>query len=384
MKILHLISSEGFYGAENVVAALARDLQESGHSARVGVFENAHAPVNSVATQFESRGLQVTRILCRGRFDRKTVRRIREIIRSQEIELVHSHGYKSDVYTWLAARRLRVPLIATSHLWTRQTAAIRFYEFLDSLVLRRFSAITAVSEKIAGQLRHAGISARKVSVIDNGIDLRLFRSAVPALKSELQAGDRPLIGMVGRLTAQKGIEYFLAAARKLLAEFPDLIFPIVGDGPDREKLERMARELNIEKSVRFTGARKDIANVYASLDIFVLASIDEGMPMALLEAMASGRPVVATDVGAVSQIVVSGETGILVRSADAGELANAIAALLRDPALRARLASNGQAKVRGQFSSQVMTQNYCKLYTRILDGIRFKTAAAAPTKARAV
>ena len=367
MKILHLISSEGFYGAENVVAALAHDLEHSGHAACIGVFENTHVAPNSVADQFESRGLHIIRIPCRRRFDLAVVRRIREIIAREEIDLVHSHGYKSDIYAWLAARRLQLPIMATSHLWTRQTAAIRFYEFLDGLVLRRFHAVAAVSQRIAGQLRQAGIAEEKISVIDNGIDLSPFDSAAPALKSELQAGDRRLIGTVGRLTGQKGMEHFLAAAQKLLKEFPDLMFAIVGDGPDRQKLEQMARELQIEKSVHFTGARSDMPGVYASLDVFVLASIAEGMPMALLEAMASGRPVVAAAVGAVPQIVVFGSTGMLVRPKDPIELANAIASLLRHPDLSERVARNGQTAVRKQFSSQVMTQKYCKLYAHLLE-----------------
>lgn len=367
MKVLHLISSEGFYGAENVVAALAHDLQQSGHAACIGVFENAHVAPNSVADQFASRGLQIIRIPCRRRFDLAAVRRIREIIATEEIDLIHSHGYKSDIYAWLAARRLQLPIMATSHLWTQQTLAIRFYEFLDGLVLRRFQAVAAVSQRIAGALRQAGIAEQKISVIDNGIDLSPFDSAAPVLKSELQAGDRRLIGTVGRLTGQKGMEYFLAAAQKLLREFPDLMFAIVGDGPDRQKLERMARELQIEKSVHFTGARSDMASVYASLDVFVLASIAEGMPMALLEAMASGRPVVATAVGAVPQIVAFGTTGMLVRPKDPAELANAIASLLRHADLSERVARNGQTAVRKQFSSQVMTEKYCRLYAHLLE-----------------
>lgn len=367
MNVLHLISSEGFYGAENVVAALARDLQQSGHAACVGVFENAHVAPNSVAHQFESRGLHIIRIPCRHRFDLAAVRKIRGIIASEEIDLVHSHGYKSDIYAWLAARQLQLPIMATSHLWTRQTAAIRFYEFLDGLVLRRFHAVAAVSQRIAGQLRQAGIAEEKISVIHNGIDLSPFDAAAPVLKSELQAGGRRLIGTVGRLTSQKGMEYFLAAAQKLLKEFPDLLFAIVGDGPDRQKLEQMARELEIEKSIRFTGARSDMPGVYASLDLFVLASIAEGMPMALLEAMASGRPVVATAVGAVPQIVVVGTTGMLVRPKDSTELANAISSLLRHQDLSERVARNGRAAVRRQFSSQVMTQKYCELYAQLLE-----------------
>jgi len=367
MKILHLISSQGFYGAENVVAALARDHQLSGNSVRIGVFENMHAGQNNVADEFESRGLQVIRIRCRSRLDFATVRKIREIIAIQGINLVHSHGYKSDVYALLACRRLALPLLATSHLWTHQTGAVRFYEFLDGLTLRRFDAVVAVSHTIAGQLREAGVPADKITVIDNGIDLTPFNSAEPILKSELNAKGQLLIGAVGRLVEQKGMIYFLTAARQLLKEFPNLTFVIVGDGPDLGKLQLMAKELHIEDKVRFTGARYDMANVYASLDVFALASIEEGMPMALLEAMASRLPVAATAVGAVPQIVVPGETGMLVKAGDAAEMAQAIAALLRDPALRERVGANGQRKVHERFSSQVMSQNYYKLYTRLIE-----------------
>jgi len=367
MKILHLISSQGFYGAENVVAALARDHQLSGNSVRIGVFDNTHTAQNNVADEFESRGLQVIRIRCRSRLDFATVRRIRDIIAIQGINLVHSHGYKSDVYALLAGRRLGIPLLGTSHHWTHQTRAVRLYEFLDGLTLRRFDAVVAVSQVIAGQLREAGVPIDKITVIDNGIDLTPFNSAAPVLKSDLNAKGQLLIGTVGRLVEQKGMNYFLTAAKQLLKEFPNLTFVIVGDGPDLGKLQQMAKELRIENKVRFTGVRYDMANVYASLDVFALASIEEGMPMTLLEAMASRLPVAATAVGAVPQIVIPGETGMLVKARDAAEMAQAIAALLRDPALRERLGANGQRKVHERFSSQVMSQNYYQLYTRLIE-----------------
>ena len=367
MKILHLISSQGFYGAENVVAALARDHQLSGNSVRIGVFDNTHTAQNNVADEFESRGLQVIRIRCRSRLDFATVRRIRDIIAIQGINLVHSHGYKSDVYALLAGRKLGIPLLGTSHHWTHQTRAVRLFEFLDGLTLRRFDAVVAVSQVIAGQLREAGVPTDKITVIDNGIDLTPFNSAAPVLKSDLNAKGQLLIGTVGRLVEQKGMNYFLTAAKQLLKEFPNLTFVIVGDGPDLGKLQQMAKELRIENKVRFTGVRYDMANVYASLDVFALASIEEGMPMTLLEAMASRLPVAATAVGAVPQIVIPGETGMLVKARDAAEMAQAIAALLRDPALRERLGANGQRKVHERFSSQVMSQNYYQLYTRLIE-----------------
>ncbi|MGC2323771.1 MAG: glycosyltransferase family 4 protein [Terriglobales bacterium] len=366
MRVLHLISSGGMYGAENVVGALARDLEELGCWVRVGVFQNEHCPPNSVADQLEQRGVRLTRIVCRGRMDRAATQQIRELIGSEHIQLVHSHGYKSDLYAYAATRRMQLPRVATCHLWTRQTAAIRLYEFIDALLLRRFDAVVAVSGAIAEELRRAGISAAKINTIDNGIDLAPFASAQPSLGQEIAKGERLLIGTVGRMVAQKGMDYFLRAAREVLNETPQAMFAIVGEGPDREKLERLANELGIAGQIVFTGARADMPQVYASLDVFVLASLDEGMPMALLEALASSRAVVATQVGAVPKLIVPGQTGMLVPAADVKALADAILVLLRNPDLRARLGRNGGALVQKQFSSRVMSQQYLRLYEQLL------------------
>ncbi len=366
MKVLHLISSGGMYGAENVVAALARDLEQMGCWVRVGVFQNEHCPDNNVADQLERRGASVIRIPCRGRVDRRAIRQIREIVRGQQVRLVHSHGYKSDMYSYLACRRLGVPMMATCHLWTRQTPAIRVYEFIDAWLLRRFDAVAAVSDVIAEDARRAGIPAAKITTINNGIDLVPFASATPTLAEEVKKGDRLLIGTVGRLVSQKGMDYFLRAAREVLNEMPEALFAVVGDGPDRGKLERLAQELGIDGRVVFTGSRADMPHVYASFDVFVLASLDEGLPMAILEALASNRAVVATQVGAVPKVIVSGQTGMLVKAADVPGLADAILVLLRNADLRARLGRNGSAVVHKQFSSRVMSQQYLRLYEQLL------------------
>jgi len=380
MKVLHLISSGGMYGAENVVGALARDLEQMGCWVRVGVFHNEHCPDNNVADELERRGASVVRIPCRGRVDRGAIRQIREIVRAEQVRLVHSHGYKSDIYGYLACRRLGVPIMATCHLWTRQTPTIRVYEFLDACLLRRFDAVVAVSDVIAEEARRAGIPAAKITTINNGIDLVPFGSATPILAEEINKGNRPLIGTVGRLVSQKGMDYFLRAARAVLHEIPEALFAVVGDGPDRAKLQRQAKDLGIEGQVVFTGSRADMPQVYASLDVFVLASLDEGMPMAVLEALASNRAVVATQVGAVPKLIVSGQTGMLVPPANVQGLADAILVLLRNPELRARLGRNGGALVHKQFSSRVMSQEYLRRYEQLLSASRMVQGSESLTE----
>jgi glycosyltransferase involved in cell wall biosynthesis len=309
--------------------------------------------------------LAVQQIVCRGRWDWHAIEAIRKTIQSQNIDLLHSHGYKPDIYGFLAARGLGIPLIATCHLWTRQTVAVRFYDFLGSLFLRRFDAVVAVSDVIAKSLRRSGIRESKISVIDNGIDLSLFSQARATLAGKINKGQRLVVGTAGRLVAQKGLVYFLKAAREVLLDFPNVIFVVVGDGPDRGKLEHMARELAIEQNVLFTGRCSDMPGAYASMDVFVLASIDEGMPMAILEALGSKRPVVATRVGAVPRLIIPEKTGLLVAPTDVHALKLAILKLLNDSSLRSQLGNAGEALVKRNHSNDLMARNYLKLYEQV-------------------
>ena len=369
MKVLHLISSGGMYGAEAVVATLASNLQNLGEHTIVGIFDNAHRPRNDASDRIEKAGVKVIRIPCRGRADRQTVRAIRKLIRTEQVDILHSHGYKADIYGYLATRRLGIPITATRHnqRGLRHTLAIRLYEFFDILFLRHFNAVAAVSDLIAEELLRAGVAPQKVAVIGNGIDLSRFAGASPTLSEELNKGQRLLIGTAGRLIPQKGIEYFLMAASEVLKEFPSLLFGIVGEGPHRSTLERLIKDLGIKRSVVFTGPRADMPNVYASLDVFVLPSLEEGMPMTVLEALASGLPVIATKVGAVTKLVFPNQTGILVRPREAKDLAAALISLIEDPELRVRLGQNGRSLVRNEYSSSVMSQGYLRLYEGLLN-----------------
>jgi len=309
--------------------------------------------------------LRVQKIVCRGRLDWRSVRAIREEIKCLNIDLVHTHGYKADIYGFLATRGLGLPLLSTCHPWTHDTDAICFYEYLDALFLRRFDAVVGVSDAIANSLRRSGIRDSKIHVIDNGIDLPLFSQARATLAHKNRKGPNLVVGTVGRLVPQKGMEYFLRAARDVLLDCADVFFVVIGSGPDREKLEKMARELAIEQNVAFTGHCTDMPSAYAFMDIFVLASIDEGMPMAILEALASRKPVVATSVGAVPRLIVPEKTGLLVAPRDVQALKLAILRLLNDSSLRSQLGSAGKALVRRAHSSNIMAKNYLQLYEQV-------------------
>lgn len=276
------------------------------------------------------------------------VRQLRALTGQAGECVIISSGFKAD----LTARLLRVPWIAWFHGHTACTPRVRFYEALDLLALRRAQTTVAVCESAARQLREIGL--RRITVIPNAVDVDLIasRGTRQTARSELGISDgedpydpsrhptwrRPVVGTAARMSPEKGLGYFIDAAKTILAAHPNTRFLLIGDGPLRGELERRAERLGIASRFVFAGFRSDAAGLIKAMDVFVLPSLRENLPVALLEAMACGVGVVATDVGGVGEVLDgTGVTPIAPGSARA--LADAVIALLDDPALRARSAS---------------------------------------------
>jgi glycosyltransferase involved in cell wall biosynthesis len=363
VTVLQLISSEGYYGAESMLVALARALPRLGWEAVVGVLRDERFPHTEVAEEARRLGLPAEIVPCNGRCDPRAVRRIRRLLEEHGAEVVHSHGYKADLYAAAAAWPRRAALLATCHNWPSRLITMRAYAALDRLVLRRFDAVATASDAVAGKLRRWGVGA---ALLDNGVDLERYRGAEPALRWEFERANGRLVGFVGRLVEAKGGAVLLEAARTVLAVFPDTRFVLVGEGPSRAEWEALADRLGIAQNVIFTGVRREMPEVYASFDVLTLPSYEENMPMCLLEGMAAGAPVVATRVGAVPRLVLPGQTGLLLDPGDVAGLSAAILLLLGEPAEARRLGSNGQAHVTQCFSAEATARRYVALYEEAL------------------
>lgn len=365
MTILFLISSEGYYGVENMLVALALHLSHQGCRCVVGVFRNSRFPHTEVAEQAVRKGLAVEIIACNGRCDWSAVAQIRSLLAKHDVDVLHPHGYKADLYALAAASRNRVALLATSHNWPSNLLSMRVYAGLDRLALRRFDKVIVVSDAVADVLRRWGVAAEKVALIPNGVDLDRFRSAEPKLRNETGV-NRPLVGFVGRLVPEKGGALLMRAAQQVLAVYPNATFVLVGEGPAHQEWKAIAGELGLGKQVVFAGVRDDMSEVYASFDMVVLPSLIEALPMCLLEAMAAGKPVIATRVGAVPRLVVDAQTGLLLEPGDLNALATAIIRLLGNPDLACQLGQNGRAHVAQHFSAEAMAKSYIGMYEQVL------------------
>ncbi|MEP7367448.1 MAG: glycosyltransferase family 4 protein [Acidobacteriota bacterium] len=359
MNVIQMISSGGFYGAERMMVHLSATLAEMGCRVLVAVFCNELNPHLEVAKEARRLGLEVEEIQCRGRMDRTAIRQIAAMASSFGACLVHSHGYKPNMYARLALGLNGPKLVSTCHGFTDETRRIRLNSWLDCRLLRAYHAISAVSDGVRDRLVESGIPASQIRVINNGISFGTFAHAAPSL--ERRQGQL-LVGFVGRLIPLKNPLGFLAAARYAAAVVPHARFLYIGDGPDRAQIEQLSREWDIEDRVSFLGFRADMPSVYASLDLLVLPSFTEGLPMSILECMAAGRPVIATRVGAVDKLVQDGVTGVLLDPNDQPALDKAVVRLLQDRPLAEKLAAAGQQLVREQFSTEAMTRQYLDLY----------------------
>jgi glycosyltransferase involved in cell wall biosynthesis len=374
MNVLHLISTIGFFGAEKVVIQLSKELVSLHCKPYIGIISNSKNQFESFAENAKRNNVSYKIFFCNGKFDLKSIIEIRNFIKNSKIGIIHSHGYKSNFYSLLANLNLGCKRITTCHLWKGKSLKMNFYNGLDKFLLRKFDKVIAVSDNLEKTIIQNGVSKHKVAVINNGIEVTDF--IVPDTNASMKRslglyGNEKIIGAIGVLSEEKGHIYLLKAFANVILEFPNVKLLIVGDGPLKNTLQATSYKLQLKDKVIFTGIRNDIPSLLNIMNIFVMPSLDEGMPMALLEAMAAQKPIVATKVGAVPKLIENKKTGLLIEPKDADAIANSIISLLRDEEMKRTIAINAFQKVKNEFSSSIMAQKYSEVYKDILNNGRF-------------
>lgn len=369
LKILHLISSTGLYGAERVLLELSKELKRQGHEPIVGVIKNLYNPHTEVADEAANIGLKTAIFPCKRRFDLSLVKVIRKYVKENNIDIIHSHGYKSNFYALLAGRG--IPKVTTNHNWLTHHWKLKIYCLLDAFWIRFFDRIVAVSDKIKADMIKYGVPEKKIEVIYNGVDIDRFKN-IPeenklALKISLgiKEGEK-VVGTIGALKVEKGHTYLLKAAQKVLKDYKAVKFLIVGDGYLREDLENEVKYLGIENNVIFTGYRNDVPELLSIMDIFVLPSLKEGLPMVLLEAMIARCKIIATKVGAIETVINKDENAILIQKQDIEAFVKALISFISNSHQSLRLSSSDNGSSALKFSSKTMAKNCCQVYKACL------------------
>ena len=369
-KILQLRSSIGFFGAENVVLELAKQLSNTIYHPIIGVMEDSRNPHIELAEVAERHNLESRIFKCSRQIDLRTVFAIRSFIDQRCIDIIQPHGYKANLYSLLAASFKNVKLVATCHPWITNDLPLKIYAWLDKSLLNRFDRIVTISDEIREEILKHNLSESKVSVIDNGIDLTRFKNSYNRNDLAKEFGIKPgniVIGTIGRLSQEKGQKNLIEAAKSLIEKFENLKVLIVGDGPLRQELHAQVSSLGLKNHFVFTGVSENIPKVLALMDVFVLPSLTEGLPMVLLEAMAAKKPVIATTVGVIPRLISDKKSGCLVDANDPNALTNVIEYLLNNREKREDIAQRGHEIVVEKYSSQEMTKKYIDIFDRILN-----------------
>ncbi len=307
-----------------------------------------------------------------------TLMKVIKVIRRERPDIVHTHTAKAGAVGRSAAAICRVPVIVHTyhgHVFSGYFSPLmsNVFRMIDKFLARRSTRIITISklqkEELSGLL---GLKEGRVEVIPLGFGVEKFATC-----RECRAGEfRKLIGVpdeakivsiIGRITGIKNHTLFLEAAKLIAEKNDDAVFVIVGDGEDREKCERMAKEFAIEKRVIFTGWQEDIEKVYADTAVTVLTSINEGTPMCVIESLAAGVPVVATKVGGVADIFDDGEGGFIVEPGDAKAVAEAVLKLLYDETLCRKIGTAGQNRMIETYKEERMLNDMESLYEKLLD-----------------
>ena len=332
----------------------------------LAALEKKKASSTAIVSAATAAGIEAVTLPCRGWLDWDAIRALRSLIERENIDILHCHEPKSRLYGAVVSKMTGIPIVATHHLWTGQNLRTKLVESIDAAVLHGCDKVVGVSNSVAESMRRVLVSSQRIEVIPNGIDLSGFRDDLKGEEVRRSLGiprDVPVIGAVGRLDMQKGHDRLIEAAGKIIDAGQDAYYVILGEGVERPRLEALVRDHGLSSRVLLPGYRSDVRSCLAMMDIFVMPSRREGTPMALLEAMAMKKPVVATAVGGVPDVLTDGIDGIVLPENGVG-LSDALLKLLRDPAFALQIARTGRRRVENEFSSVRMARRYEELYRR--------------------
>jgi glycosyltransferase involved in cell wall biosynthesis len=358
-KVLYVITELDVGGAEKALYELATRLSRAAWQPEVACLSGT----GILGADLRERGIPVHFLHARGAWDVRALWRLRRPIRGADI--VHSFLYHANMAARLAAVGTGVAAVVCSARVAERSRPGR--RRLDCLTHRLVDAEVCVSAGVRDFLASGGFPKRKLFVIPNGVDVQRFEGRDAAFKERLGIRpDAPLITTIGRLHEQKGMAYLLRAASSVLRSHPHCHFLIVGTGPLEGELRAAARALHLADGLTFFGHCDDVPAVLKATDVFVLASLWEGMPNVILEAMAAGLPIVATRVEGTEDLIEHGETGMLVLPRDVPGLASGITRFLDEPERAQRFGAAARERVRSHFSLESMVRRHEALYADLL------------------
>ena len=368
-NILQYIETSGPGGAETVLLNIARSIDKNRFNPTVVLHKSRWLHEQLLKNEIETEIISSNRS-----WDMFFLVKFIRYCRRHKIDLIHSHLFGANLYSCLAGAILRLPVITTFHNAPLFQGRLEKFMALKSIIIRNFAAqMVFVAEYMRKDyVGNSNLPVNKSLTVYNGIELSNENDSIDnsSLKNELGIlDDDLLVGHVANLRAPKGHRYLIEAASDVCKRIPNVMFLLIGeegDGTIKKEIQDFIAESGLGENIRLLGFRKDVNKLLQLIDVFVLSSTSEGLPLSVIEAMASSKPVVATNVGGLPEIVVHDQTGYLVEPQNTEALAEKLIFLLENDALRSRMGQAGRKVIEEKYSLQTMIDNYQNLYENLV------------------
>jgi len=374
-KIAILCTPVEYGGAERVVLSIIENISVKELKIIPILFiKGGHGP-NVLVEKITELGIKHYRIVvnrCKYKFINPVLNLIAlwQIAKNEKFDLIHTHGYRADILAWALSLIINSPMISTIHGFILNDKKLALYKAIDIFALKKFNYLLPVSAALKKELIKYGIKKNKIEVLPNAV--RLENSKIKNnvyynnIKKKIKTNkNTTTVGYIGRLSIEKGCRYLIKAVSILTENEINIKLVIVGDGPDRKNLETLINKHNLKTQVIFTGFQTDIAGIFKVFDIFVLPSLTEGAPMALLEAMSFEKAVIASAVGEIPKIINDMQNGILIKAKDPLGIADAIMFLIGNEKKKIEMQRNAKLTVIKKYNLNNWIERIIKIYQAI-------------------
>lgn len=364
INVLQFICPTGFYGAERWVLALAKHLDPAKVRCDLAVTMEPDQKPLELVKEYKKLALPCHVINMQSKFDLSAVSKMAELIKQQNIHIVHTHGYKSDIIGVLAARKAGIPCVVTPHGFENaKDIKLRTFIWLGCQAMKFATKVVPLSQQLMRDCKRMGVKDAKTLYIQNGVDLsEVEATATP----ERQNPAEKRIGFVGQMISRKNIFDILDIFEQLDAKRPNTRLVLLGDGDARAELEAYTQTLASKSHIEFLGFRDDRLSLLKSFDLFVMTSTLEGIPRCLMEATAASIPVAAYDIAGIDQLIEHEKTGLLAPLGEKTELLGYWDKLLFDEEYAAQLVANAKEFVYQHYSANRMAQEYTELFEQLV------------------
>jgi len=368
INVLQFICPAGFYGAEMWILALAKNLDPKNVSCHLAITREWEGQDIEVFNRFQSLGLETHQIKMCGRFDPRVIPKLSRLIKDKKIDIIHTHGYKSDILGLIGARIAGIKAVATPHGFENTLdRKLQFFIRLGCMALRHFDRVAPLSEELQSDMQAIKVNPNRTRLIMNGVDLE-------EIESEREKSSSPMypdrhekrIGYVGQMAHRKNVDDLIKTFDLLYRNHKNIRLILIGDGPQRPELETKARSLDSSSKIEFLGYRNDRLMLLREMDLFCMTSSLEGIPRCMMEAMAMEVPVAAYNIPGVNKLLIPEKTGLMAEFGHVEDLKKCWERLLFDGKLSAQIAQRGRKHVVDNFSGKRMAEEYTRLYREMV------------------